>query len=127
MTVAIRVLIVDDTASMRELMRMHAIESGMEVVGEAADGVEAVSVALETQPDAVILDVEMPRMDGLQALPELSTAVPSAKVVVFSSRGEAATAPRAHAGGAAGVFYKGQHKSGEVVEYVQSLFPVPRD
>lgn len=127
MTVTIRVLIVDDTASMRELMRTHVVENGMEVVGEAGDGVEAVTVALQTQPDAVILDVEMPRMDGLQALPELSAAAPSAKVVVFSSRGEAATAPRARAGGAAGVFYKGQHKSGEVVDYVQSLFSTRGD
>ena len=120
---SIRVLIVDDTDSMRELMRSHVVDAGMDVAGEAVDGLHAVGAARETQPDAVILDVEMPVMDGLQALPGVIAAAPNTKVVVFSSRPPAATADAARARGAVGVFYKGHDKSREVVDYVRSLFP----
>lgn len=123
----IRVLIVDDTESMRELMRAHVNDAGMDVVAEAVDGLQAVTLARQVQPDAVILDVEMPVMDGLQALPGLIDAAPETKVVVFSSRSHAATAAAATARGAAGVFYKGQHKSRDVVDYVQRLFPTVVD
>ena len=120
---SIRVLIVDDTDSMRELMRSYVEAAGMDVAGEAVDGLKAVGAARSTQPDAIILDVEMPVMDGLQALPGLIDAAPHTKVVVFSSRSEAATADAARSRGAVGVFYKGQDKSREVVDYVRSLFP----
>ncbi len=118
-----RVLIVDDTDSLRKLMCSHAVQRGMEVVGEAADGLSAVGLARETQPDAVILDVEMPVMDGLQALPGLLDAAPGTKIVVFSSRTDAATEDSAYARGAAGFFYKGRAQSGEVVDFVSTLFP----
>lgn len=120
-----RVLIVDDTDSMRELMRTHVGEHGMEVVGEAVDGLQAVALARETQPDAIILDVEMPVMDGLQALPGLAAAAPEAKIVVFSSRPEAATETAARSRGAAGVFYKGRSNSAEVVDFVRTLCGEP--
>ena len=117
-----RVLIVDDTDSLRELMCTHVLSRGMEIAGEASDGLAAVGVARDTQPDAVILDVEMPVMDGLQALPGLLDAAPLAKVVVFSSRTDAETEHAAYARGAAGFFYKGRAQSGEVVDFVRTLF-----
>lgn len=116
-----RVVIVDDTESMRDLMREHVVRRGMEVVGEAMDGLHAVAVAREAQPDAMILDVEMPVMDGLQALPGLRDAAPHTRIVIFSSRTEAATEAPARERGAAGVFYKGQHSSEEVVDFVVNL------
>ena len=119
----IRVLIVDDTESMRELMRTHVTDRQMEVAGEAADGREAIEVARSVQPDAVILDVEMPVLDGLQALPGLSGAAPDAKVVVFSSRADPETAAAARSPGVVGVFYKGQDKSQDVVDFLRGLFP----
>lgn len=103
-------------------MCSHVVGRGMEVAGEASDGLQAVGVARETQPDAVILDVEMPVMDGLQALPGLLDAAPGTKVVVFSSRTDAATEDAAYARGAAGFFYKGRSQSAEVVDFVQTLF-----
>ena len=118
----IRVVIVDDTDSMRELMRAHVEQSSdMEIVGEAVDGLDAVAVVRRTQPDAVILDVEMPVMDGLQALPGIRAAVPRAKIIVFSSRLEQ---PRSAARqrGADAVFFKGQAKSGDVVAHLRELF-----
>jgi DNA-binding NarL/FixJ family response regulator len=127
--VRIRVVIVDDTDSLRELMRAHVeAEPGMEVVGEAVDGLHAVAVVRQAQPDAVILDVEMPVMDGLQALPGLLDAAPGAKIVVFSSRLEPNAEESARRRGAAGFFLKGQVKTGEVVSYVRDLFaPGPGD
>jgi DNA-binding NarL/FixJ family response regulator len=117
-----RVLIVDDTESLRDLMCTHVTERGMQVVGEAADGLAAVGAARATQPDAVILDVEMPVMDGLQALPGLLDAAPDAKVVVFSSRTDPGTEEAAYARGAAGFFFKGRAQSAEVVDFVRTLF-----
>ena len=119
----IRVVIVDDTDSLRELMRDHVErDDRMEVVGEAVDGLHAVAVVRNSQPDAVILDVEMPVMDGLQALPGIIDAAPKAKIVVFSSRTEPQAEAAARARGADGFFYKGQSKSDEVVAYVAALF-----
>lgn len=119
----IRVVIVDDTDSMRELMRSHIEQSGdMEIVGEAVDGLDAVAVVRRTQPDAVILDVEMPVMDGLQALPGIRAAAPSSKIIVFSSRAEQPTAAAARQRGAEAVFFKGQAKSGDVVAHLRELF-----
>ena len=119
----IRVVIVDDTDSLRELMRAHVeAEPGMEVVGEAVDGLHAVAVVRQAQPDAVILDVEMPVMDGLQALPGLLDAAPHAKIVVFSSRLEPDAEESARQRGAVGFFFKGRVKTGEVVTYVRDLF-----
>jgi DNA-binding NarL/FixJ family response regulator len=121
--VPIRVVIVDDTDSMRELMRTHIEQAGgMEVVGEAVDGLHAVAVVRQTQPDAVILDVEMPVMDGLQALPGLRDAAPDAKIVVFSSRLERPTDSAARQRGADAVFFKGQVKSRDVVDHIRRLF-----
>jgi DNA-binding NarL/FixJ family response regulator len=120
--VPIRVVIVDDTDSMRELMRAHIEQvGGMEVVGEAVDGLHAVAVVRQTQPDAVILDVEMPVMDGLQALPGLKDAAPDAKIVVFSSRLETPTETAARQRGADAFFFKGQAKSREVVDHIRQL------
>ena len=119
----IRVVIVDDTDSMRELMRAHIEQTDdMEVVGEAVDGLDAVAVVRQTQPDAVILDVEMPVMDGLQALPGVRDAAPTAKIIVFSSRLETPTEAAARQRGADAVFFKGQSKSGDVVAHLRRLF-----
>lgn len=118
----IRVVIVDDTDSLRELMRAHIEQAGgMEVVGEAVDGLHAVAVVRQTRPDAVILDVEMPVMDGLQALPGLREVAPEAKIVVFSSRLETPTDEAARQRGADAVFFKGQAKSAEVVAHIRLL------
>lgn len=120
---AIRVVIVDDTESLRALLRRHVEGTAdMEVVGEAANGLEAVEVTRDTDPDAVILDVEMPVMDGLEALAGLKQATPGAKIVMFSSRSEPGTRARAVAGGVDGFFRKGETKTADVVDYVLHLF-----
>ena len=96
-----RVLLVDDAEDIRMLLRM-AIKKhgGLTVVGEAADGVEAVQQASELQPDLVLLDLAMPRMDGLEALPLIRAAVPDVRVIVLSGFNQSALADKALEAGA---------------------------
>lgn len=81
-----RVLLCDDT---HDLVVLLAAEFGLhpdlEVVGEAATGKEAISLAREERPDVVVLDLAMPEMDGLQALPEILRVAPKSKVIVLSA------------------------------------------
>lgn len=75
-----RILIADDSlltrTTLKELLQAH----GWDVCGEAADGVEAVRMALELKPDTVILDLAMPSMDGLTAAREISGALPTVPI-----------------------------------------------
>src|SRR5512143_2482008 len=90
----IRVLIVDDHAVVRQGLRtfleLQDDPSGLpiEVVGEAANGLEAVEQARRTQPDIVLLDLVMPEMDGIQATPRIVEASPRSRVIILTSFGE---------------------------------------
>jgi len=82
----IRVLIVDDSASIRMLIRSSlSADPAIEVIGTAADGVEAVELVLALKPDVVTLDVEMPRMDGISALRQIMAKVPTTRVIMLSN------------------------------------------
>jgi len=104
----LRVVVVDDVADVRRVVRA-ALErhAGFEVVGEASDGAEAVDVAAALAPDVVLLDLDMPHVSGVEALPALRRVAPGAKIVVLSGlprrRHEGAT----RAGGAIGYIEKG--------------------
>ena len=80
----LRVLIADDAPDIRLLLRMYLTDTRIEVVGEAANGAEAVDLAGSHKPDAVILDLAMPVMDGLQAIPLIKNASPDTKIIVLS-------------------------------------------
>jgi len=82
----IRVLVVDDSAVIRGLTkRWVEAEADMCVVATASNGLRAVEEAKKVKPDVVVLDIEMPKMDGLTALPQILKAVPTAKVVMSST------------------------------------------
>lgn len=100
-----RVLIVDDNAIVRMGLNrvLDRIES-VDVVAEAGDGVEAIEVAAAFAPDIVLLDVRMPRMDGLEALPRLASA---AKVIMLTSADDAETITAAISAGACGYLVHG--------------------
>ena len=79
------VLIVDDDVEIRHVLRLLCETNELEVVGEAENGVEAVTIALREQPDFVILDYMMPRLDGEGTAEILRTIAPEAKIVAFSA------------------------------------------
>ena len=104
----IRVVVVDDDSHLRDLFKMMLeLEDGFEVVGEAGDGKAAISRVEECQPDLVMLDLEMPVMDGLEALPRILEAAPRTKVVVVSGFPEESLEARALAAGAVAYVSKG--------------------
>ena len=83
---ALRLLIVDDQPLIRRgLAMMLATEPGIEVVGQAADGIEAVAQALATQPDVVVMDLQMPRASGVVATREITARLPATRVVVLTT------------------------------------------
>ena len=95
-TGTVRVVIVDDSAEVRTLVRTQLRLSGAAVVeGEGADGADAVDLARRLQPDAMLLDVSMPGMDGLAALPQVLEVSPGTRVVMFSGFDEEPLALRA--------------------------------
>jgi CheY-like chemotaxis protein len=79
------VLIVDDDEEIRHVLRVLCETEGLKVVGEASNGVEAVPLALNYQPDFVILDYMLPRLDGEGAAEILRTITPESKIVAFSA------------------------------------------
>src|SRR5580765_6361287 len=86
----IRVLIVDDIPETRDhLTKLLGFESDVEVVGSAASGAQALEMAVRLSPDVVLMDINMPDMDGITATEKLSAAVPAAAVVMMSVQGEA--------------------------------------
>ena len=86
----IRVLVVDDIPETRDhLTKLLGFESDIDVVGSAASGREALEMATRLNPDVVLMDINMPDMDGIAATEQLSSAVPAAAVVMMSVQGEA--------------------------------------
>ena len=101
-----RVLIVDDAAFMRAMLRDMLSEAGYEVVAEAVDGEQAVTAFRESSPDLVTLDIVMPRKSGLEALREIMALDPSAKIVMCSALGQEALVMEALESGAADFIVK---------------------
>ena len=102
-------LICDDNDAMRTLLRVIVDTSpGLRVVGEAADGNEAVAEATRLQPDVILLDLAMPNRSGLDALPELRQVAPEARIIVFSGFAGTIVAEQVLALGAASYLEKGR-------------------
>lgn len=81
----IRVVLADDVAVYRQLTRVLLEADGrIEIVAEAGDGVEAIQACASEQPDAILLDLAMPRLDGLQAIPRIKACSPRTSVIVLS-------------------------------------------
>ena len=83
-----KILVVDDAAFMRMMLKDIITKAGYEVVGEAADGVEALAKYNELKPDLVTLDITMPNKDGIAALKDIKAADPSALCVMCSAMGQ---------------------------------------
>jgi pilus assembly protein CpaE len=86
----IRVLVVDDIPETRDhLTKLLGFESDIEVIGSAASGREAVTMAVKLHPDVVLMDINMPDMDGISATEQLASSAPGTAVVMMSVQGEA--------------------------------------
>src|SRR3954467_2762030 len=105
----IRILLCDDVPELRALLRFGLEEDeSLEVVGEAGDALAAIDQAAAVRPDFVLLDLSMPGMDGLEAIPLLREAAPESAIVVFSGFAADRMAGPALELGAAGYIEKGE-------------------
>ena len=117
-----RLLIVDDHQIVRQgLTQMFAAVPGIEVVGVAEDGGEAVTQADRLSPDVVLMDVEMPNVDGIEATRQITSTHPTARVVILTASDDQRIQDALRAGAAAYVLKHGD--PGQVVRAVQDARP----
>ncbi|MCJ8006275.1 response regulator [Lederbergia wuyishanensis] len=113
-----RILIVDDAAFMRMMIKDILVKNGFEVVGEAVDGVQAVEKYNELKPDLVTMDITMPEMDGITALKEIKAIDPAAKIIMCSAMGQQAMVIDAIQAGAKDFIVK-PFQADRVIEAIQ--------
>ena len=113
-----RILIVDDAAFMRMMIKDILTKNGYEVVGEAADGMQAVEKYNELRPDLVTMDITMPEMDGIAALKEIKAIDPNAVVIMCSAMGQQAMVIDAIQAGAKDFIVK-PFQADRVIEAIQ--------
>ena len=127
MTDKIRVLLVDDILETRDhLTKLLGFEKDVEVVGAAASGAEAVDMAARMLPDVVLMDINMPEMDGIAATELLMARVPSASVVMMSVQGEADYLRRSMLAGAREFLVK-PFSSDELTASIRQVYARERD
>ena len=126
---AVRVVVIDDTADLRDLLKIALTRGGFEVVGEAGDGRAGIDSVHRHRPDVVLLDLAMPVMDGIEALPQIRRLIPEGKVVVLSGFGAQHMSERAVGAGADGYVQKGAPLT-TILDYVRTVcdgvHPPPR-
>jgi DNA-binding NarL/FixJ family response regulator len=115
----IRVLLVDDEPNVLHGLRMRlGLEADIHVVGEAADGATAVALAVLLSPDVVLMDVNLPNMDGISATREIASRLPQTSVVVLSLHDDQGTIDRALSKGAA-AFVAKQQADGDLLRAIR--------
>src|SRR4051812_914243 len=102
----LKLLVVDDAPFIREIVKQAIAGSQIELVGEAADGEEAVTMAASTKPDVILMDMIMPRMNGIEAAKEILKTNPSTKILAFSTVDEKAIVKKALDAGCCGYLNK---------------------
>ena len=119
-TPLLRVVVVDDTADLRDLLKIALTRGGFEVVGEAGDGQQGIDMVRLHHPDVVLLDLAMPVMDGIEALPQIRRLMPKGKIVVLSGFGAQHMSERAVNAGADGYVQKGAPLN-TILDYVREV------
>jgi DNA-binding NarL/FixJ family response regulator len=120
----IRVVLADDSDDVRDMLRMALEMDGrFDVVAEASNGEEAVRLASEHQPDAIFLDLVMPVLDGLKAIPKIRASSPETKIVVLSVAAADPSSSEAMELGATAMVQKGGAQTArELASEVAHLF-----
>jgi DNA-binding NarL/FixJ family response regulator len=119
--VSFRIVVCDDQPAYRTIVStVLGLEPDIEIVGEAADGQQAIDLVTQLRPDLLVLDIAMPVMDGLEALPHIRTASPDTKVVMLTGVANDGVRERALDGGASLFLEKGTDID-EVVRAVSAL------
>jgi pilus assembly protein CpaE len=127
MTDSIRVLIVDDIAETRDhISKLLSFETDMNVVGTAASGPEALTMAPELQPDVVLMDINMPGMDGIATTEQMATRAPGASIVMMSVQGEADYLRRSMLAGAREFLVK-PFSSDELCDSIRNVYTRERE
>lgn len=117
----IRTLVVDDQNIVREgMVAILSHQSDIEIVGEAEDGIHAVQIARKTKPDVVLLDLAMPRQDGLTTIPKLKEVSPNSRILVLSSFAESSQVYKAIKTGALGYMLKDTPR-GELLKAIRDV------
>jgi DNA-binding NarL/FixJ family response regulator len=117
----LRILLADDHETVRTGLRVILnAQADMEVVGEAADGQAVIEKTRELQPDLVLMDVSMPRLNGLQATKTLRERVPTAKVLTLTRHGDVAYLHQFLEAGASGYVLK-QSRAAEVLQAIRAI------
>lgn len=83
-----RILVCDDSAFMRMMLKRVLIDNGHEIVGEAGDGMEAVQLYRQHKPDLITMDITMPKMDGIQAVTHIHEEDPLVRIVMVTALGQ---------------------------------------
>lgn len=119
----IRLVLVDDQPAVRRGLRQRlTLEPDMTVVGEASNGREAIALGEQLAPDIVLMDAEMPEMDGISAAAEMRTNFPHITIIMLSIYDDVAARARANEAGAAGFV----HKSGAIEVLLAMIRQVAR-
>ncbi len=103
----IRIMVVEDQTVVREaLVSILSFQADIVIVGQAQDGIEAIAIAKEQKPDVILLDLVMPRLDGLEAISSLREVAPMAKILILTGQIDAEKVFRAIKAGAIGYMLK---------------------
>ncbi len=115
-----KILVVDDAAFMRLMLKNILESNGHEVVGEAADGVQSLAKYEQLKPDLVTMDIVMPQLDGIEATREIIHNYPDAKIIVCTAVGQQAKVLEAMKAGAKGYIIK-PFQAPKVVEEINKV------
>ena len=115
-----KILIVDDAAFMRMMIKDILTKNGFEIAGEAENGAKAIEKYKETRPDLVIMDITMPEVDGIQAVKEIKKIDPDSKIVMCSAMGQQAMVIEAIQAGAKDFIVK-PFQADRVIEAVRKV------
>ncbi len=102
----VNVLIIDDNDMMREVLRVTLRSDGYNVVGEATDGMAGLEMVAKLKPDVICLDIQMPKINGLNVLKMVKEKLPRTAVLMITGQSERSIVQEALAGGASGFILK---------------------